>query len=256
MALFTDGTAVGIEDLTAQDSGLLEIAVVEGINLTTKLALAQGEVGLELKALFERTRTRDVFGLNRSSVRLANLVVTPPVRMWQVYHTLVLVYRDAYFNQLNDRYKAKWTEYASLARWAKDKLIETGVALVANPISQAGAPAIAFVAAAESAGTFYLSVSYVNATGEEGKPSVPISITTTDGNVPDVTPVGPPINATGWNLYGGMSPQTMYLQNDSPLDLTLDFAFYPTTAQVSGSLPGDGQIANYCRAIPRLLQRG
>jgi hypothetical protein len=256
MALFTDGTAVGIEDLTTQDSGLLEIAVVEGINLTTKLALAQDEVAMELKALFERARTNYVFGLTYSAVRLPNLVVNTPVRLWLVYQTLVLVYRDGYFNQLNDRYKAKWNEFASLTRWAKDKLIETGVALVTDPISQAGAPTVNSVAAPESAGTFYLSVSFVNAAGEEGKPSVPVTFTTADGNAPDVLPANAPANAAGWNFYGGLSPETMYLQNGSPLDLGTDFAFYPSAAVTAGQLPGDGQAPNFYRAIPRLLQRG
>lgn len=256
MALFTDGTAAGIEDLTTQDSGLLEIAVVEGINLTTKLALAQDEVAMELLALFERARTNDVFGVTGNSIRLANLVATTPVRLWLVYQTLVLVYRDAYFSQLNDRYKAKWNEFGSLARWAKDKLIETGVALVTDPIQQAGAPKVTAAPGTENGGTSYLSVSYVNAAGEEGKPSVAVTFTTADGSVPDVQPVNAPSNAAGWNLYGGLSPDAMYLQNDSPLDLQTDFAFYPSAALLSGRLPGDGQSPNVYRVIPRLLQRG
>jgi hypothetical protein len=256
MALFTDGTAAGIEDLTMQDSGLLEIAVVERINLTTKLALAQEEVGLELRALLERTRNNYVFGLTSNFIRLANVVATTPVRLWVVYQTLVLIYRDAYFSQLNDRYKAKWNEFASLARWAKDKLIETGVAIATDPVSQAGAPAVTSIAAAENAGTFYLSVSFVNAAGEEGKASVPVTITTTDGNVPDVLPANVPANITGWNLYGGFSPETMFLQNGSPLDLSTDFGFYPSAALTAGQLPGNGQAPNHHRVIPRLLQRG
>ena len=41
MALFTDGPISSIEDLRGHDTQIVEIANVEGIDVTKKLALAQ-----------------------------------------------------------------------------------------------------------------------------------------------------------------------------------------------------------------------
>jgi hypothetical protein len=71
---------------------------------------------------------------------LNNIVVTPPLQLWHVFQTLTLVYQDAYFNQLNDRYKGKRDQFQQLAKWAMDKLIQTGIGIVADPISQALPP--------------------------------------------------------------------------------------------------------------------
>jgi hypothetical protein len=256
MALFTDGADVSIDDLTQYDSGLLDVSAVEGINLTAKLSLAHDEAGIELKALFERSRTNYDAVLTYSHIGLRNLVVTPPVRLLHVYQTLAMVYRDAYFNQLNDRYQAKWKEYSSLTKWAKDKLIEVGVALVTDPVPRAEAPLVTSIAAAENSGTFYFSVSFLNGAGEEGAPSAPVTFTTVDGNVADVQPSNPPMNASAWNMYGGTSPNAMYRQNESPMDIGTDFAFFPSLAATSGVLPGTGQAPNLHRTLPRLLQRG
>ena len=54
MALFTDGAVSTTGDLTAQDSQLLDVASTEGIDVRQKLALAQEELGVELRALLER----------------------------------------------------------------------------------------------------------------------------------------------------------------------------------------------------------
>ena len=97
MALFTDGPASNIEDLTAQDSQLLNVANSEGIDVTVKLALAQEAIGIHLEGLLGE-------GPHRS---LRHVVVTPPLRLWHTYRTLESVYRDAYNSQLNDRYAGK-----------------------------------------------------------------------------------------------------------------------------------------------------
>src|SRR5258708_38819686 len=51
MALFTDGPISSIEDLRGHDTQIVEIASVEGIDVTKKLALAQEEVAIDLMAL-------------------------------------------------------------------------------------------------------------------------------------------------------------------------------------------------------------
>ena len=51
MALFTDGAFTSIEDLRGHDTQLLNVATVEGIDVTRKLALAQEELGIEVEGL-------------------------------------------------------------------------------------------------------------------------------------------------------------------------------------------------------------
>ena len=35
---------------------------------------------------------------------IEQVVVTPPLKLWHIFRTLEMVYRDAYNSQLNDRY--------------------------------------------------------------------------------------------------------------------------------------------------------
>ena len=59
------------------------------------------------------------------------------MKRWHALHTLAVVYRDAFNNQLNDRYRNKWEEYRELARNAREQTFEFGIGLVATPIPQA-----------------------------------------------------------------------------------------------------------------------
>ncbi len=54
MALFTDGAVASIEDLTGHDTQLLNVATVEDIDVTRKLALAQEGISVELAGLLEQ----------------------------------------------------------------------------------------------------------------------------------------------------------------------------------------------------------
>ena len=62
MALFTDGPASNIEDLTAQDSQLSERGELEGIDVTRKLALAQEESGSNWRSCWARRHRSQPIG--------------------------------------------------------------------------------------------------------------------------------------------------------------------------------------------------
>src|SRR5437868_10168970 len=163
MALFTDPEIFTIDDLSAQETAILDTAVTEGIDLTSKLGLAQNEIGVELLATFERRRAYDA----QAPLQLSNVVVTAPLRLWHTFHTLAMVYRDAYNNQLNDRYEGKWNQYRELARWASGALLQIGVGIVWNPLEQPGAAELTYVAGSQPGATYYVRISWVNARGEE-----------------------------------------------------------------------------------------
>jgi hypothetical protein len=254
MALFVDGPAFGIDDLTDQDSGLLDIALDNDINVTTKMRLALEEIktDLQLWLLKPRPTLELLWG---PTLRVDQIVVTPPLKRWETMHALALVYRDAYFSQLVDRYQAKWQEYAKLARDARESFIATGLALVSDPIPQAQPPVLTSTLAPQSGGTFYASVAWVNAAGQEGAASAASSITIADGNVMVVSAVNAPPNATGFRVYAGPALATLYLQNDVLLPVGVTSLYIPGLI-TQGPLPGFGQKPDFLRPLARTLLRG
>ncbi|MBI3471467.1 MAG: hypothetical protein HY013_08925 [Candidatus Solibacter usitatus] len=166
MALFTDSPAIDIVDLTAYESSILETANAEGIDLTVKIGLAKEEAGAQLEGLTE----------------LEGVVVTAPLRLWQLFHTLALVYRDAYHSQLNDRYRGKWQEYRGLARWASELLFQVGIGYARDPIPEAEAPQLSAAIGALAAGTYFARTSWLNAAGEEGSAGKLASLDLTAGS--------------------------------------------------------------------------
>ena len=254
MALFTDGIST-IQDLTAQDSSVLATAQTENIDLSQKLTLAQQGLGIELTTLLQRSNTYDWQFWLQPEPQLNNIVVTPPLQLWHVFQTLTLVYQDAYFNQLNDRYKGKRDQYQQLAMWAMDKLMQTGLGIAADPIPQAAPPQLTSIAAGQPATTYCASVSWLNAEGEEGQASNPSVLTVAAGNALVAQPVNQPANATAWNVYVGLSPAAMALQNTPALALDQVWVQAgPVTTLGQG--PGSGQAPDYLRALPRVIQRG
>jgi len=254
MALFTDGIST-IQNLMGQDSSVLATAQAENIDLSQKLTLAQQNLGIELTTLLQRSNTYDWQFWLQPDPQLNNIVVTPPLQLWHVFQTLVLVYQDAYFNQLNDRYKGKRDQFQQLMKWAMDKLMQTGIGIVADPIPQAVPPQLTSIPGGQPASTYCASVSWLNAEGEEGQPSNPNTLNVAAGNVLVAQPVNQPANATGWNVYVGPSPLSLALQNTSPV--ALDQVWVQAgPATTLGAGPGSGQAPDYLRALPRVIQRG
>lgn len=254
MALFTDGVST-IQDLMTQDSSVLVTAQTENIDLGQKLSAAQQELGIELTTLLQRSNTYDWQFWLQPNPQLNNIVVTPPLQLWHVFQTLTLVYQDAYFNQLNDRYQGKRDQFQQLGKWAMEKLIQTGLGIASDPIPQAASPQLTSIPGGQPTATYYVSVSWLNVEGQEGQASSPSCLTTGAGIVLVAQPVNQPPNATAWNVYVGLSATTLALQNTAPLALNqvwVQAAPVSTVGQTSGS----GQAPDYLRALPRLIQRG
>ena len=195
MALFTDGPASTIEDLAAQDSQILDVASVEGIDLTRKLVAGAGGGGYGPgssagAADADDCRVLRMWAWHAGSYRLENIVVTPALRMWHTYRTLEMAYGDAYYNQLNDRYAKKRDQFGKLGRWAYERLILTGIGITPRPVPRAPTPDVEAAAGAVPDGTYYATMAWTNAAGEEGASAIPNAITTTgsgfagDGRAP------------------------------------------------------------------------
>jgi hypothetical protein len=243
MAIFTDGIIAAADELAGHDSTVLTVASTEGIDLTKKLSLAMDELALELSHVLP------------AADKLDHVAVTPAVRLWHAFRTLELVYRDAYSNQLNDRYASKRDQFAALAKWAFDKLMEGGVGMVSNPVAKATTPELTFFPGGQAGATYYVCTSWVGAQGEEGAVGDWTAITVPDGNILSVRATNPPPNATGWNVFAGLSPDSITQQN-GPTLLPSQPWLQQSAVFTSGRVPGSGQTADYVRVVARILQRG
>ena len=254
MALFTDGPINGTKELQDYENGILDVASSENIDLTGKVTLAQKEIANELMLLLIGIPRRDFRSANRRVVGLMDVVVTEPLIQWHAHKTLALVYRDAYNNQLNDRYRGKWTEYEELARSSSQTYLQIGVGLVADPISKALTPMLSTVAGAAAAASYYVAVTWLNGARQEGCPSDVAQISTVGGQQLVVTPTRPPTNATAWNVYVGDAPDTVTLQNQDPISIGTSWTM--TGALRQGTPGGRGQLPERFLVNDRLIQRG
>jgi hypothetical protein len=244
MALFIDGPISSIEDLHGYDTQLLEVAGIEGIDVTRKLVEAQDEIGIDLRRMLS-----DVC----STSRIANVVVTAPLRLWHMFRALDLVYRDAFNSQLNDRYAGKRNEYHEMARWAHERLIQSGLGMAADPIRQAPTPVTHVAGGGLAEGTYYVAIAWTNLGAEEGATSLPAKITVAGSSL-DVRHGEPPANTKGWQVYVGSSPTTMMRQNAAVLVLGTTWVQPDTVA--AGKPTGTGQAYGFLQPIPRVIQRG
>lgn len=245
MALFTDGNISQLEDLAAQDSSVLDVANSEGIDLTRKLELAQAEIGMELAEVLGR--------LGGGSE--ANVVLTAPLKLWHTFRTLELTYRDGYYNQLNDRYRARRDEYRDLARWAKEKMWQGGIGLTDDAIGRAARLELRAAPGGVPAGTYFVTVCWVGRTGQEGSPAPAHSIELEAAGGFVVRPLEAPGNAVGWNVYAGEAEEEMRLQNPAVLTLSEEWT-QSMGLRTDGRRPGNGPEARWYRTAPRMIQRG
>jgi hypothetical protein len=254
MALFSDGLVSCVQDLTAQDSQLDNVASVEGISATAKLQLAYEQLSMELTALLARNANAANYLTVSPSITLANIAVTPPLRLWHTARALDLFYGDAFFDQLNDRYSAKQTQFQALARWAYQKLLQIGLGIVNHPVPRAPAPALAPVPGALPDGVYYVAAAWVGANGQVGAASVPDTVATSSSTF-TATPGAAPAAAAGWNVYVGFSADTMAQQNSAPLPVDA-FWTQPLGLISSATAPGVGQPPDYYMPFAQNLQRG
>jgi len=248
MSLFVDGNPSQIADLANYESAIVEVASIEGIDLTAKLNVAALEVGLELQRFLAQTP-----GGQRFSV--GHVAVTEGLRQWHTLLALSVSYRDAHFQQLNDRHKPKWHEYERLALASGRMLMETGVGLVYNPLPKPVQPLLGQLAGPQPTRTYYVRVEWVNADGVASSPSDTTATTTQEGTALTVRAVGAPPAATGWNVYAGLLDDQLQRQNNAPLALGSTWTL-PSTGLTDGSAPGSGQSAEYFLRQTNLLQRG
>jgi hypothetical protein len=266
MALFTDGSISDVQDLIAYEANLVEVSDAEGIDLESKLRLAQSEIQVELGAaglrpgnIYWITPGWNSTGaeINLSRFELNKVVVTPPMKLWHTFQTLAIVYRDAYNRKLNDKYLPKWSEYKELARWASNLLYQSGIGLVTQAAPRPAQPVVDGVSGTLLGATYYVRMTWVTGT-IEGAASLQAALTLADNQVLRVTPPAAPASPyaiTGWNVYIGTASGSESLQNAQPLALGQAWVL-PGTGVITGKAVGMGQDPDFYRTVPRFVQRG
>jgi hypothetical protein len=242
MALLTDGNPNDTLALQVYESAILDVAAIEKIDLDVKLGLATEEISEDvLNILLDHTRTADPQSNIRRTIGVSDIVVTRQMKRWHAVHTLELVYRDAFNDQLNDRYRPKWDEYHELSRQARDTTIKFGIGQVLNPIPKPATPVLSTVPGSTASTTYYVVVSWVSALGQEGAPSDVTALTTTDGSALVAQAVNPPSVATGFNVYVGLTADELMLQTPTSVAVGQSFTL-PAGTLATGRAPGDGQV--------------
>jgi hypothetical protein len=255
--LITDGRPNSIEDLRAYESGIIDVATVERIDLKAKLGLAADEIGGEvLDFLVDEGRASDPRATDRRRLGIFDVVVTPQIKRWHAAQTLAVTYRDAFHNQLNSRYRAQFEEYRDLAREFRFQALRFGVGVVFQPIPRAPLPIVGFAPGTIEATLFYVQVSWVGAGGAESEPSRQTTTDAVQYHLPSISmdPESAPAGVTGFNVYMGLTPDTLALQNTSPVALG-DIFVQSSDVLLNGRAPGAGQEADMFVTGTRVIRR-
>ncbi len=255
--LFTDTTPADKETLRTIESAVLDVAASEGIDIDAKLEIAAEQVGDELEIWLCQTVSNPTSWLSPSWVApsLDSVVVSPAIRRWHAYHTLESFYRDAYFQEMNDRFKGKWQMYGELRREARDQAFSYGIGIIGQPVPIGPLPVSGTALGDSDSAPVYVQLTWVSASGAEGAPGEMQSMVAPAGSqvVVSITQKAPA--GCSWNLYAGASSDVMALQNQSPLGQN-DIWTLAAPPVTGGRLIGTGQIADFVLADHGRIQRG
>lgn len=255
MALLTDGNPNDTLALQVYESSILDLASAEAIDLGAKLGLATEEISEDvIDVLLDHAWTPDPQSYIRRRIGVSDVVVTAQMKRWHALHTLEIVYRDAFNNQLNDRYRVKWAEYQNLAKNAREDTMRFGIGLALNPVPQAQQPVFSVVPGTNPAAIYYVQASWLSVTGQEGAPSEMTTYETPAGSVLMVGMTSSPSVATGFNVYIGLSSATVTLQNAAVIPPSENFRL--AGALATGTPVGSGQAADIYIIGGRTLRRG
>lgn len=249
MALFIDSEINDLRDLQRHECGILDVTSSEQIDITSKTGLAQELITASILVFLLRHSSREpggaLFGSQsnwrRRELGVSDVVLTEPLKRWHALKCLELIYQDAYYNQLNDRYKGKWMQYEQRAATAEKQLLQIGIGLVADPVGKAQPPLLVAVAGPTPATSYYVRVAWLNFRGQEGLASDVVGLQTVDGTRLVVSAQQAPSNASGWNVFAGLTPEGVTLQNDIPVNKQSDWTI-PVTGLRKGRDPGNGQV--------------
>lgn len=259
MALFTDADVVTLDDLAQFESALVQVASSHGINVDTKIQLATNAISDRLLLWLLNVGASDPQWMNRRSIGLETVVVTPTLQRWLCFESLSRFFAEAYNVQLNTRFQGKWTEYQTAAKDSADMVFLSGIGIVHKPLPKPAMPLVAVETGTISPQALYIQTAWVDSQGDEGALS-PINGIILDGASSIVVgmsegALSAPATASGWNLYAGTSDADVSRQNNAPLSIGATWVL-PATGLVAGPPPVNGQQPDLYIPLFRQIQRG
>ncbi len=218
MALMLDGKMSTVADIIQQDSGCLEVSEAEAISIDGKLALADRDCRLKLAQFVVNQGLEDVLGAAGNLLRLDRIVANEAMERWHEFHTLSLLYSDAYYRSLNDRYEKKLQHYEGMAKAAWEALIDTGIACTLDPVPRATIAATDLVPGMmEAAGAYFISIQWLNLNGQRGALSDTRMVHAGIGMGIQITAGERPAGISDYDVFAGTEPERLYKQNEQPV---------------------------------------
>ena len=234
MALLMDGSPNTVETLKAVESSIADVAGIELIDVDIKMGLALEEISESLMVYLIQLGTQDPQYLTRRQIGVSTIVLTPPLRRWHGMLSIALIYRDAYHNQLNERYLAKWKYFNAVSAEARRTLIQTGLGLVNAAVPKAPVAVTGLAIGQWTPGTYVVRMAWVDSAGRVGSPGEAMTVELVSGSAPTVMAPPPPVGIVGWNVYVAAIGSVPAQQNASQLGFAT-----PWVAQVAGPVAGD-----------------
>lgn len=259
MALFTDADIVTLDDLLQFETSLVQTASSHGINVDTKIALAQNAISDRLLLWLLSVGASDPQWLNRRIIGLSTVVVTPTLKRWLCFDSLSRFFAEAYNVQLNTRFQGKWTEYQTASKDAAEMVFMSGVGIVYVPLPKPAMPLVAIEVGTVSPLALFIQTTWTDSHGDESALS-PINGVILDGTSNIVVGMSEgaldaPAKAAGWNLYIGTTDSDVTRQNNVPLAIGSTWIL-PPTGLMDGPAPVNGQQPNFYVSLSRQIHRG
>ena len=255
MALLTDTSPSCTEDLTIYDSGILEVARNEGVNLDLKLGAAWLELQLEVKTFLLHHSGHRQQNLGTETPSSEEVVVNAAMRRWHAIQTLALVYADLCGAQRNNRYQVKANQFERMARDSKEVVFLTGLGLVWNPIPRAPQPELSPEGTGSLSGTFLVQTQFCGPGGELGAPSEEAPIVLSGAGALKIKlSRNQNVAAAGYHVYLRTPQKDWGRQTSSPIPLQEAWLFGGQPVQ--GPEAGTGQEPDYQIRLHRILPKG
>lgn len=255
MALLIDGLVSGVEEVVQVDSGVIDVARAECISVDDKLNLAQRDCELRITQFVVNNGLEFRLGVANQNPRLDRIVVTDGLKRWFCLHMLQLLYSDAYYRSLNDRYSRKYGHFQVLASDAWERYTDSGVAGVYNPIRRGEILRVDINPIPVGAGTYRAAIAWVDAVGGMGAASDTVSISIGSGEGFTVFPGATLSNVVAYNVYVGVDGSPLYRQNISPVELNSSYSI-SAFAQGNGNPTVPVQVIDFVLRKSRMFTRG
>ncbi len=259
MALFTDADIVSLDDLLQYENSLVQVSSSHAIDVSTKITLSTGAIGDKLMLWLLKVGASDPQWVNRRSLGLSTVVITPALHRWLCFDSLSRFYAEAYNVQLNTRFQGKWTEYQQQASTAADMVFMSGIGVVYNPLPKPAMPQASLQNTTSPTEALFLQTAWVDGGGNEGALSPVNGLIVNNASPVAVSMIQnaelAPAAASGWNLYAGTTSSDLTRQNNAPLMIGATFQLTPSGV-IDGPEPVGGQQPNFYITLSRKIQRG